>query len=86
MFVRLFFKISALGLFQEPMGSWFIRNILKFRRFQPRYSYKIIYIHILFFIHFLFRTHKQLQSQNGLPHSTLSATPSAVARFLVLLQ
>ena len=85
MFVCLFFKISALGLFQEPMGSWFIRNILKFRRFQPRYSYKIIYIHILFFIHFLFRTHKQLQSQNGLPHSTLSATP-AVARFLVLLQ
>lgn len=84
MFVCLFvFQNLSLGFIP---GAWFIRNILKFRRFQPQYSYKIIYIHILFFIHFLFRTHKQLQSQNGLPHSTLSATPSAVARFLVLLQ
>ena len=76
--VCLFVCFSKSQPWVYSRSPWAPGNILKFRRFQPRYSYKIIYIHILFFIHFLFRTHKQLQSQNGLPHSTLSATPSAV--------
>lgn len=39
----------CLCFFFQNLSLGFIRNILKFRRFQ----------------HFLFRTYKQLQSQNG---------------------
>ena len=50
MFVCLF--VFSKSLFSKSLG--FIRNILKFRRFQPRYSYKIIYIYIHILFSFIF--------------------------------
>ena len=71
-----FFKNLSLG---------FIRNNLKFRRFQPRYSYKIMYIYTYsFFVHFLFRTQTITKSKWFTPLCASRYTVSG--RFLVLLQ